>query len=120
MNRRFATVVLGLCGLFALGLIAALHGPAVQAAGDLDGKTVFMEKKCNMCHAVPSQGIEAKIKSEAMKGPDVANLEADPDWIAKYLRQEEQKDGKDHKKGFEGTDEELKALVAWLLEQKAE
>lgn len=41
-------------------------------------------------------------------------------WIAKFLRGKEKLGGKTHQKPFKGTDEELKALVDWLLEQKAE
>ena len=39
--------------------------PAAQA-GDADGKALFLEKKCNLCHAIDSQGITKK--SEKMKG----------------------------------------------------
>ena len=36
------------------------------------------------------------------------------------MKREIDKDGKEHKKEFKGSDEELQALVDWLLEQKAE
>lgn len=104
-------VVIGLVAVTALAWSAA-----AQAA---DGKQVFMDAKCNMCHAVPSAEIEATVKSEKMKGPDLTEGDPDPAWLAQYIKQEVEKDGAKHKKGFQGTDEELKALVDWLLEQKA-
>jgi cytochrome c5 len=121
MNRRSTIfkIALSVLGLACLGLIATLPGASVQA-GDIDGKAVFEGAKCSMCHAVPSQGIEAKVKSAAMLGPAIDNLSVDPEWLAKYLKKEESKDGKEHKKAFSGSDEELKAMVSWMLEQKSE
>jgi len=57
-----------------------------------------------------------------MKGPDLVTLadKYESDWIIKYLKKEAKKDGKSHKKQFTGSDEELKALVDWLLKQKNE
>ena len=55
-----------------------------------------------------------------MKGPDlteaVARLEFDD--IAKYVRKQAQLEGKDHKKEFKGSDEELAAMIAWLQQLK--
>lgn len=85
------------------------------------GHKAFLELKCNMCHAVSSVGIEAKTKSEKMFGGDLVGLGRvwDAKALAAYINQESEKDGKKHKKGFKGSDEELQALVDWLLEQKA-
>jgi cytochrome c5 len=117
----------------AVGVTAALLLPAllllVPASGTValaqtgaapDGKAVFLAQKCEMCHGVSTAGIEAKTKSAAMAGPDLVDLapERDAAWISQYLKKEVQLEGKDHKKAFSGTDEELKALVDWLLAQK--
>jgi len=93
-----------------------------SAFDDPDGKEVFETQKCNLCHDVSTVGIEAKTKSEKLKGPDLVNLadSYEADWIVKYVKKEAELDGKTHKKPFKGTDEELQALVDWLLEQKAE
>jgi cytochrome c2 len=93
-----------------------------SAFDDPDGKQVFEDEKCNLCHSVSTAGIEAKTKSEKLKGPDLVNLadSYEAKWIVKYVKKEADLDGKTHKKPFKGTDEELQALVDWLLEQKAE
>ena len=105
----------------ALVAIAALALVATQAAAEeADGQETYLTHKCNMCHAVPAVGIEAKTTSEKMKGPDLLAGEWEKDVLFKYIKQEAKVEDKEHKKGFKGTDEELQALVDWLLEQKAE
>lgn len=106
--------------LLALLAAAAAITLAAAPAEAADGKAVFLAEKCNLCHAVSSAGIEATTKSEAMKGPDLSTTGPhDAAALAKYLKQEEAVDGKKHKKGFKGTDEDLQALIAWLNEQAA-
>ena len=93
---------------------------AAPFVGADDGKEVFLAQKCNMCHAVSSADIEAKVKSEKMMGPNLTGMvNADnAETIAKFLKKEAQIDGKDHKKEFAGTDDELKTIIAWLETQK--
>ncbi len=105
----------------ATGLILALALlVAAPAAGADEGKDVFVAQKCNMCHAVCSAGIEAKVKSEKMMGPDLTGVTSrvDTETIAKFVKKEAQIDDKDHKKEFAGTDEELQAIIVWLETQK--
>ena len=90
-----------------------------RAAGQkVDGKAIFLAQKCNMCHSVPPAGIEKTTKSEKMAGPDIVNLKTDAATLTKYLRKQADLNGKKHVKGFTGSDEELGALVAWMLAQK--
>ncbi len=116
-----------LLGMLAVLLSLVILFPSFSRAegettGELDGKAIFLASKCNMCHSVPSVGIEAKVKSEKMKGPDISNATArfDADQLAKYMRKQLPLEGKDHKKEFKGTDEELEAIVGWLQQQKPE
>ena len=110
-------------GAVALAL-AALTMVAVAATAEeaSDGKQEYVDQKCNMCHGVSTVGIEAKTTSDKMKGPDLVDLAEE--WSGKslveYMKREADKDGKQHKKEFKGSDEELQAIVDWLLEQKAE
>ena len=94
----------------------ALLLPPAAAAEELDGKALFTDThKCNMCHAVPAAEIEAKTKSEKMKGADLGGkLDKEFEEIAAYVRKEGELDGKTHKKPFKGTDEELQAIIDWL------
>ena len=103
--------------LIYLGLvitIVALYGFAFTIADDKsdDGKKVFVDNKCNMCHTVTSAGIESK-KSDAV---DLSTVGKDRtvEFLTKYLKKEAKLNDKDHKASFKGTDEELTKLVEWL------
>lgn len=105
--------VLFLALLATVGLLLASMVTAAAAA-PADGKAVFLDNKCNMCHSVDSQGIEKKLKSG--KGKDLSNVGAERDaaWLQKWIKKEIDLDGKKHEKAFKGTDAELDALVKWL------
>jgi len=109
---------LSLMPIFAVAAIAAMSTTFVTAANaeTADAKELFIEThKCNMCHAVPAADIEAKTTSDKMKGPDLGGkVEADLETLAAYMRKTGELDGKEHKKEFKGTDEELQAIVDWL------
>lgn len=101
--------------LFAAAALCALVFVPQASAGDT-GKEAFLTAKCNKCHSVASHDIEATITSEKMKGPDLDGVAAkhDKEWMTKYVKKEEQLDGKSHKNTFKGTDEELQAIIDWL------
>jgi cytochrome c2 len=94
-------------------LMAAFAGGA--AAADA-GQDAFMAAKCNMCHAVQSAGIEAKVKSEKMVGPDLGGYAPtmETDKLLAYLAQAEEVNGAKHKKKWEGSADEAKVILAWL------
>ena len=103
--------------LIYLGLvitIVALYGFAFTIADDEsdDGKKVFVDNKCNMCHTVTNAGIESK-KSDAV---DLSTVGKDRtvEFLTKYLKKEAKLNDKDHKSSFKGTDEDLAKLVEWL------
>ena len=104
--------------LVAPGLVAAATSLVAPSAGAavLDGKQIFLDQKCNMCHTVSSAGITPTSK---IKAPDLAGLASKEDatWLGKFLRKAADKNGKKHIKPFTGSDEELGALIAWLQKQ---
>lgn len=109
--------------LIYLGLIitiVALYGFAYTIADrtDDDGKKVFVDNKCSMCHTVKSAGIESK-KSDATDLSTVGK-ERTEDFLMKYLKKEAKLNDKDHKSSFKGSDDDLKKLVGWLLTLKGE
>lgn len=116
MNRLRAPLMLAIA--IAIAVAIAIAGP--QQAGAADGKEVFLAQKCNLCHSVESAAIPRKTDNEKTNGPELTGLAErhDAEWVGKFLKREIQKDGKAHKKEYKGTDEELKALVDWLLAQK--
>ena len=108
-----------LVAMAVLAIAATLFFQPVTQAEEtpaLDGQALFTDThKCNMCHGVPAADIEAKMKSEKMKGPELGGkLEKELEEIAAYVRKESEIDGVTHKKEFKGTDEELQAIVDWL------
>ncbi len=132
--RRFAlsAVTLG-CLAFVCALLVPATGPAGGAAfaaplpspaGSMgtspDGKQIFLDQKCNLCHSVSTAGIEATIKSAAMRGPDLVNVadKHDASWLKDWLHKKVEMNGKKHRKMFSGSDEELDALISWLQAQK--
>lgn len=99
--------------------LVALMGVAVNSAAARDaGRQVWRGNGCVKCHAVGAAGIEARGKAR-MRGPDLGGLAAryQPASLATYLKQDLTVAGRGAH-GFKGTDEELQALVDWLLEQK--
>lgn len=124
--NRWISLTLILAAPVALALVLAVVPTAASAlpageADTLDGKAIFLAQKCELCHSVSTAGIEAKAKSDKMKGPDlvgVVTAEHDADWMVDYLRKAADLEGKKHGKAFTGSDEELGALVSWLADQK--
>lgn len=108
-------VALTLSGPVYAGLAAADEG------GAMDGKAIFLAEKCNTCHGVAAAGIEAKVKSEKMRGPDLDEgiCETDRAIMIAFVKGETEIDGAKHKKPFKGSDEELAAMLDWLEKQKA-
>ena len=116
----FALSVILAGPLFAL-IYCGATGPAeAQAPKVLDGKQIFLAQKCNLCHSVSSADIQATVKSEKMKGPDLAGVtpKRDAQVLNDYLRKKADIKGKKHGKEFTGSDEEIGALIAWLQKQE--
>jgi mono/diheme cytochrome c family protein len=101
--------------LVVVVLAAFSIGPSASA---VDGKEIFLAQKCNMCHSVSTAGIERTTKSEKMAAMDLINLDKDAATLTKYIKKETDLDGKKHGKAWTGTDEELGAVVTWILQQK--
>lgn len=99
-------------------LLATLYASAGAAAAAPDGKAIFMAQKCNMCHSVPTAGIEATTKSATMKGPDLVNVKEDAAALNKFLHKETEMNGKKHPKDVKLPDADMKALMDWILAQK--
>lgn len=86
------------------------------AAQDGAGKKAFMDVKCDRCHSIESEDIEATVVSEKMRGPDLAKLEESKDasWITQYLKREVKVDDKQHRFPWKGSDEQLQAIADWV------
>jgi hypothetical protein len=85
---------------------------------DLDGKQIFIDSKCNNCHAVTSNEITSK-KDDAV---DLSNASSagDAQLIKSYLLKEAKINDKDHKVKFNDSEAELNSLSEWLASLKTE
>ncbi len=100
--------------------IVALYGFAYTIADQPsnDGKKIFVDNKCSMCHTVTTEGVESK-KSDAVDLSTVGKDKTE-EFLLKYLKKETKLNDKDHKSSFKGSEEDLKILVDWLLTLKGE
>jgi mono/diheme cytochrome c family protein len=119
LTRPMAAAAAALLALLTMPLGGAatptLDVPPASGAAT-DGKQIFLDQKCNMCHTVSSASITPTSK---IKAPDLTGLASkeDPAFVKKYLKKEADKNGKKHIKPFSGTDAQLDALVSWLQKQ---
>lgn len=93
-----------------------LVSAGVSAQADPTGEDVFVQQKCNLCHGAEAAGIASKAKSEKLRATDLSDVAGrrEESWLTAFLHREEPLDGKEHKKEWKGTDEELATLIAWL------
>ena len=103
-----------------LSVVVTLLGVAsMSSSQDPPGKKLFLDAKCNGCHSVESQGIEAV--RDNSKAPDMSNAGTElpsPEWAKKFVTREEAKDGKKHQRPWKGSDKELSQIVDWLMTLK--
>jgi hypothetical protein len=97
-------------------VIIALYGMAYAHVGYQfpSGENIFIESKCNSCHSVEAENIEAKIKKNSTNDLSDIDSKLDADFLAKYLTKTEKINDKLHPVVFKGSKEELKELTTWL------
>lgn len=106
--RFFSVLPLLLALSFGLGASASF-------AEEAPGRAVFEAHKCGLCHGVAAVDIEAKLKSEKMRGPDLSGyVHEDPAWVRAYLNQQETLDGEEHRREIDLSAEEVQKLLDWL------
>ena len=90
---------------------------SVETGTQLDGKEAYLKARCDRCHAIASQEIDATTNSERMLGPDLGEMSAERsvDWIVRYVKKEVDIDDKTHRFTFKGTDEDLQTIAEWLV-----
>jgi mono/diheme cytochrome c family protein len=106
--------------------IVALYGFAFSinqpepADNKPDGKKVFTDNKCAACHNIESEGIIKKTSSAKTTPPDLSKIgtKLNQTNIVNYLKKKELINDKKHPAVFKGTDDELNAMVKWLVNLK--
>jgi cytochrome c2 len=113
--------------LTAAFLLPLLMATETARAADVPGKKIFVERKCNTCHALETEGIiKAKASDEAEEAGEESSGDEPPDLsgvgrrfdagqMDGWLRKKLAIDGDKHPKRFAGGDEERKVLIEWLL-----
>ena len=99
--------------LLLMGLVV-LVTPAAVNAQDV-GKAAFLENRCNVCHTIESQAVE---KTSKMTGPDLSdagNSAESAEWLKGFLLKEVESEAGKHKKTWNGSDEQLEAIIGWLM-----
>jgi cytochrome c peroxidase len=100
--------------IITLGITGLLSASVFTSAEEVTGKDIFLNKKCNNCHSIKSQGIESK---QPGKYPDLSSIgsnEFSPEFLQKYLLRAEKINNKAHPFKFNGGQAELDTLVNWL------
>lgn len=113
MNRRnalclaFAVPLVGTV-LVTMGLAWAESDPAIVVKGE----NVYAEKKCAMCHAIKGKG--------GKSGGDLTDVGAkrDTDWLKQFTRAPKSLLPNAKMPAFQGSQEELDAVVAYMASLK--
>jgi cytochrome c2 len=76
------------------------------------GKEVYTAKKCGLCHTVDGSG--------GKKGGDLSDVgdKRDAEWLTKYMKDPKSLLPEAKMPAFRGSDEDLQALVAYLMSLK--
>jgi cbb3-type cytochrome oxidase cytochrome c subunit len=113
MTKRQITAITILSVLFSIILLPGTN--TSKADETLNGKDIFVAKKCNMCHPATTQEIACKKKDTPDFGTyNLVNKEAAA--LKQYLNKETELNAKKHPVAFKGEAPEFDALVNWLIE----
>ena len=91
--------------------------------GKLDGKRLFVNYNCNLCHSALSGGVKAVTREKETperKVVDVSGMATKhkADWLKRYLQKDEKLGDRKHPSRLKGSDAEIDVLLKWLLSLK--
>jgi len=103
--------------LVVAGLMIGYTAKTSAEDAPKDGKTIFTESKCTMCHSIKALTIETKGKA-----PDLSLVgdKHNAEFITKFLKKEEKMNDKNHPIAFKGEAKDLETLATWLESLKTE
>ena len=109
INRKILNIVMGIIAVLFLGSLGFAQGGKALVE---KGQKIYTEKKCSMCHKI--EGVGGKI------GPDLSDVgsKRDAEWIKGFLKDPKSVIPETKQPPFKGTDEELDAVVAYLMSLK--
>jgi cytochrome c2 len=105
--------------LHCVAITVTLLAVAGSVRAEGEGKQVFLDHKCNQCHAVKAFSIT--VTDPDSEAPDLSDVGSrrTAEFMSKYLKKQETIDAKKHGKKFQGDDKALEKLVAWLASLKS-
>lgn len=105
--------------LFSVTVVFIFGAASTYKIDDPAGLKVFNDQKCITCHSV--EAVELISKNKKTDIPDLSKLEGelDADFLKSYLKKEAKLHDKNHSATFKGTDEDLAAIVDWIISLNA-
>ncbi len=105
----FSSLAVGVLGVLLFGITGFAQDEAAQVE---EGKKIYGEMKCSMCHKI--DGVGGKI------GPELSGVGSrkDAEWIKGFLKDPKSVIPDTKQPPFKGTDEQLDAVVAYLMSLK--
>jgi cytochrome c2 len=105
----FSSLAIGVAGVLFFGIMGFAQEGGAQVE---EGKKIYSEMKCPMCHKL--DGVGGKI------GPDLSGVGSrkDAQWIKGFLKDPKSVIPGTKQPPFKGTDEELEAVVTYLMSLK--
>jgi cytochrome c5 len=113
MRQQHRIAAFALLGASLLPLLGA-----DEPAQPPPGQAVFVAQGCQACHAVPAANL-SKAGDDTVSAPDIADLDERycERSLRRWMKREQDDRGYTHLQYFQGSDEDLKLLVSWMLEQ---
>jgi cytochrome c2 len=111
--RAFWKVSVLILAVLLVALVFPSFLPSAQAAGEAAlGEKVYSAKRCGACHVIKGKG--------GKLGPHLSDIASkrDEQWLKAFLKDPKAINPESKMSRFKGTDEELEALVAYLLTLK--
>jgi nitric oxide reductase subunit C len=105
----FSNMAIGIVSVLFFGITGFAQEGGAQVGA---GKKIYNEMKCPMCHKI--DGVGGKI------GPDLSGVGSrkDAQWIKGFLKDPKSIIPDTKQPPFKGTDEELEAVVTYLMSLK--
>src|SRR5512132_2591130 len=111
--RAISKVSALILAVLLVALVCRSFIPSAQAAADPAlGEKIYSAKRCGACHLIQGKG--------GKSGPPLSDIASkrDAQWLKAFLKDPKAINPESKMSPFKGTDEELEALVSYLLSLK--
>ena len=112
--KMYKKIISTLIAVMFIGIMVNVS----NAEGTSTGKEIFEKAKCNVCHSITSQSIEAKNKTDKTVDLSNAGNTMKLAELKTYLKKDSELNGKKHPKAFKGEEADFDILVKWIATLK--